>query len=77
MQNPWLFQVKEIGRALGIESNLTTYVARHSFATVLKREGVPLEIISEALGHQDLATTKIYLDSFSNDQMLEAQSKLL
>ena len=69
--------LKEIGRALGIESNLTTYVARHSFATVLKREGVPLEIISEALGHQDLSTTKIYLDSFSNDQMLEAQSKLL
>ena len=69
--------LNDIGRALGIESNLTTYVARHSFATVLKREGVPLEIISEALGHQDISTTKIYLDSFSNEQLLDAQSKLL
>lgn len=69
--------LKDIGEKLGIEANLTTYVARHSFATVLKREGVPLEVISEAMGHQDIRTTKIYLDSFSNDQMLEAQSKLL
>lgn len=69
--------LKEIGEKLGIEVKLTTYVARHSFATVLKREGVPLEVISEAMGHQDIRTTKIYLDSFSNDQMLEAQSKLL
>lgn len=66
-----------IGENLGIKQPLTTYVARHSFATVLKREGVPLEIISEALGHQSIETTKIYLDGFSADQLLNAQSKLL
>lgn len=66
-----------IGANLGIKQPLTTYVARHSFATVLKREGVPLEIISEALGHQSIETTKIYLDGFSADQLLNAQSKLL
>lgn len=69
--------LKKIGEKLGIEAKLTTYVARHSFATVLKREGVSIDIISEALGHHNLNITKTYLDSFSNDQMLEAQSKLL
>lgn len=69
--------LKKIGEKLGIASKLTTYVARHSFATVLKREGVSIDIISEALGHHDLSITKTYLDSFSNEQLLDAQSKLL
>ena len=40
-------------------------------------EGVPLEIISEALGHQSIETTKVYLDSFDVEQLLDAQKKLL
>jgi site-specific recombinase XerD len=45
---------------------LTTYVARHSFATILKRSGAPTEFISESLGHKDLRTTENYLDGFEN-----------
>lgn len=55
----------------------TTYVARHTFATVLKRSGVNIAIISESLGHSDLSTTQIYLDSFENDQIDEAMQNLL
>ena len=54
-----------------------TYVARHSFATVLKRSGVNISIISEALGHTNLSTTQYYLDSFENEQIDEAMKNLL
>ncbi|MFT6841492.1 MAG: integrase/recombinase XerD [Psychroserpens sp.] len=59
--------MKKIGADLGIKKNITSYVARHSFSTVLKRSGVSTEYISEALGHTSLATTENYLDSFEDD----------
>lgn len=62
---------------LGLKTILTTYVARHTFATVLKRSGVNIAIISESLGHSDLSTTQIYLDSFENSQIDEAMKNLL
>jgi integrase/recombinase XerD len=58
--------MKRIGKELNIESKITTYVARHSYATVLKRAGVSAEFISEALGHSNLKTTNNYLDSFED-----------
>ena len=72
--NPCL---KAIGRMAGLETHLTTYVARHTFATVLKRSGVSIAIISESMGHSDIATTQIYLDSFENSQIDEAMKNLL
>ena len=69
--------LKLIAAQLGIEGNLTTYVARHSFASVLKKSGVNIALISEALGHSDLSTTQIYLDSFDNEQVDEAMKNLL
>ena len=69
--------LKKIGEALGLPIPLTTYCARHSFATILKRSGVNIALISEALGHSDLKTTQIYLDSFENSQIDEAMKNLL
>ena len=59
--------LKRIGEKLGFEIPLTSYVARHSFATILKRSGAPIEYISESLGHSDTKTTQNYLDSFEDD----------
>lgn len=59
--------MKRIAAALGINENITTYTARHSFSTILKRSGAPIEFISESLGHHDLKTTESYLDSFEDD----------
>ena len=70
-------RLKEIGEMIGLKTPLTTYVARHTFATVLKRSGVSIAIISESLGHSDLATTQIYLDSFENSQIDAAMQHLL
>ena len=68
--------LKRIAELAKISVNLTSYVARHSFATVLKKSGVNVGLISEALGHSDLATTQIYLDSFENSQIDEAMKFL-
>ncbi|RNI28828.1 tyrosine-type recombinase/integrase [Rufibacter latericius] len=59
--------MKRIASSLGIEKEVTTYTARHSYSTVLKRSGAPIEFISESLGHTDIRTTRSYLDSFEDD----------
>lgn len=59
-----------IGEALGI-GNISTYTARHSFATVLKRAGANIAYISESLGHQDLRTTENYLASFEREERIK------
>ena len=60
-------RLKIIGKAVGIEG-LTTYTARHSYATVLKRSGANIAFISESLGHSDLKTTENYLASFEKEE---------
>ena len=59
--------LKMIGATIGVD-NLTSYVARHSYATVLKRNNVNIAFISESLGHTSLSTTQIYLDSFDQEE---------
>lgn len=60
-------RLKKIGKDIGI-SGLSTYTARHSFATVLKRSGANIAYISESLGHSDLKTTENYLASFEKEE---------
>lgn len=60
-----------IAEKLEIETNLTTYVARHTFSTILKRGGAPIAYISESLGHNNLRTTENYLGSFEDEQKKE------
>lgn len=69
--------LKQIGEELKIPNKLTTYVARHSYATVLRRAGVATSIISSSLGHSSEKVTQIYLDSFENKQIDEAMQHLV
>jgi len=69
--------LKTIGEELNLPIDITTYVARHTYATVLKRSGVNTSIISESLGHSSEKITQIYLDSFENSQIDEAMKNLL
>jgi integrase len=68
-------RLKKIGEAVGIEK-ISTYTARHSFATVLKRSGANIAYISESLGHSSLKTTENYLASFEREER-EKNAKLL
>lgn len=69
--------LKAIAKDRGINKNITTYVARNSFATVLKRSGASTELISEALGHSDLKTTRHYLASFEDETLKMATNALV
>jgi integrase len=69
--------LKTIAEDLGISTRLTTYVARHSFATSLKRAGVSTGVISQAMGHKTENVTAIYLDSFDNQTIDSALENLL
>ena len=60
-------RIKVVSRALGL-GDISTYTARHSFATVLKRSGANIAYISESLGHSDLKTTESYLASFEKEE---------
>lgn len=60
-------RMAKVGAALGL-GNISTYTARHSFATVLKRAGANIAYISESLGHTDLKTTEHYLASFEREE---------
>lgn len=70
-------ELHKLADELGIKEDVTTYVARHSFATVLKKSGVNIGIISQALGHQDIKTTQVYLSEFDDEQVDSAMKNLL
>ncbi|NDW18519.1 site-specific integrase [Dysgonomonas sp. 216] len=69
--------MKRLSIRLGIDSKLTTYVARHSYATISKNNGVNIAEISENLGHSSLETTKNYLDSFPLEHKKEKANEFL
>lgn len=72
--NDWMLKIR---KKLGIERRVTTYVARHTFSTVLKRAGVSTEYIREALGHTSIQTTENYLDSFEKEMKKDLAVKLM
>jgi len=68
--------LKRIAKKIGITENISTYYARHSFATVLRNSGEPVAFISEQLGHSNVQTTENYLSSFDRKKRREAAKKL-
>ena len=56
--------LKDLARALRLTSPVSSYTLRHSWATTAKYRGVPIEMISESLGHKSIKTTQIYLKGF-------------
>ena len=70
--------LKEIAITLKLsEPKLTTYVARYTYATVMKKSGHSVAVISEALGHDSEDITQIYLDCFGNDVLNDASKAIL
>ena len=73
--NHWL---KKIAQELDLsEKNISTYYARHTWATLQKRSGRSTEIISDSLGHNSIKTTQIYLDSFDEDALRTLNAGLI
>lgn len=62
---------------LNLRVPLTSYVARHSWATTAKDEGVAISLISESLGHTSEKVTHVYLASFDNNAINKANRKVI
>ena len=56
--------LKGLAKAVHLTTAVTTYTFRHSWATIAKFRGVPVEMISESLGHASIKTTQTYLKGF-------------
>lgn len=69
--------LKTLGERVGIATTLTTYVARHSFATVLRQAGQATAVISQAMGHKTEAVTAVYLEAFASETVDSAYEALL
>ena len=71
------FRLKALSRILHLDKQLTSYVARHSWASIAKQNGIPIQVISEGMGHRDENTTRIYLASLEQSVIDKANAKLL
>lgn len=70
-------KLKKIGEQLGLGIPLTSYVARHTWASIAKSKNIPVSTISEALGHDSERTTRIYLTSLDTSSVDKANSIVL
>ncbi|AUC82257.1 integrase [Lacinutrix sp. Bg11-31] len=59
--------IKRVAKANNLPNDISTYWARHSFATNSLRKGASMEFISEALNHSDLSVTKNYFAGFEDE----------
>lgn len=69
--------LKDVGEEVELDIPLSSYVARHSWAQVAKLSGISTSVISEGLGHDSEKTTSIYLDSFSDEVLDDANEKII
>ena len=69
--------LKEIAALCEINKSVSSYVARHSYANCLKQKGVSTDIISESMGHQNVAITQAYLKELDNSLIDDAMEILL
>lgn len=70
-------QLKRVAELVGLTVPLTTYVSRHTWASIAKGKNIPLPVISEGMGHDSPSTTQIYLASFANSVIDQANLLIL
>ena len=69
--------LEKIGEAIGVQQKITTYVARHTYATTLLNNDVPLHVIQEKLGHKEMRTTRGYAKRLQYDSLDKVDENLL
>ena len=71
------YNLKRIGEMIGLKIPLTTYVARHTWASVALHMNIPIATISEGMGHNSYKTTQIYLQSIDVATINEANKRII
>ncbi len=69
--------VQSLAKKLKLPDGITTYSARHSFASIMEDMNVPRKYISDSLGHANKSITEGYLGEYSREQRYRFNSKLL
>lgn len=69
--------LKKIGEMAGLHIPLTTYVARHSWASIMRDMGNDITVVGKGLGHSDIKTTQIYLSTIDNSTVMKANKRFL
>ena len=69
--------LKKIGEMVGLQVPLTTYCARHTWASAMRDLGTDLTIVSKGLGHESLKTTQIYLSTIDTEGVVKANRKMI
>ncbi len=70
-------KLKRIGKLLGEDLSLSSYTARHTWATTARNHNVPISVISAGMGHTSEKTTQIYLASLENSVVDKANEELM
>lgn len=70
-------RLKRISEMLGLEKALSSYVSRHSWATIALRKGISVQVISEGMGHENEKTTRIYLASMDQSVIDDANAQII
>ena len=68
--------LKEIAAICNIGKNLTTHVARHSWATAAQKHNIPISVISAGMGHASERTTQIYMAALENSEIDAANQRI-
>ena len=68
--------LKRLSKMMELDCQLTTYCARHSWATIAYKEQVPISVISNCLGHSTELMTHIYLQSIDDGEIDRQCSKV-
>lgn len=71
------YNLKKIGEMVGLKIPLTTYVARHTWASVALHMNIPIATISQGMGHNSYKTTQIYLQSLDVATINEANKRII
>lgn len=69
--------LKKIGEMAELKMPLTTYVARHTWASVARDMNIPIAVISEGMGHNSIKTTQVYLNSIDISRINEANKRII
>lgn len=69
--------LKRIGHKIGLKIPFTTYVARHTWASIARNMDFSIAIISEGMGHHSYKTTQVYLDSIDTSRINDANRKII
>jgi len=67
----------KLAKLAGIKQHLTSYVARHSWASIASQEGIPIGTISRGLGHESERTTRIYISQLDFSDVSRANRQIL